>query len=158
MKHFFWAFVIVAICNLPIQSAHSKALTCTNDEDDAASLLLEKANDLQDIYYATLKYPGCSFGGGVSEEIDDRVAKVLLHNWLGTINYVTSSHKHLSIATLLVRYRLNETDDPDDLATIRSKASTNCPARARKFCKRIIESVDSAFPDRKPTGNFSEIR
>jgi len=99
---------------------------------------LEAAKSLDDVYKVYRYFPGCAYGGGVSEEIADRVGHFLARDWKNVIAYIGRSSSNEHRVMILTRY-VGRVNDDEDLSEIRTHALSECPSRFQGWCKLLLD-------------------
>ena len=136
-------FLIVLITTGLFGSSHAGGLECSNTQDSAASDRLSKANSLASAYKIHTLYPGCLAGGGLSEEMSDRVAKILLKSWRESLLYFGGGTRHREIALTMVGY-LGATNDRDDLGRLEFFSRRECLPAAKVLCGKILDQISES--------------
>lgn len=139
--------IICALCcTVAPLRGQSAAATCTNPQDDEASRLIERADTLDAVYAVSLRFPGCAYDGGTSEELADRVMTLLANDWPRPLSGLTGSPAH-DRKRRFVLEAINATGDVDVIRKIRSNAQSRCPTGSEAVCAEIVRQASDAISE-----------
>ncbi|THD60768.1 hypothetical protein [Phenylobacterium sp.] len=122
----------------------ARAQTCAPSEDSRASHELAQAGSVTEVQEIARRHPGCMAGGGLAEEVSDKVASTLSNHWSASLAQFPRGKSGDALEAFVVN-NLNETDASEDLKKVLNHARHDCPAHLAKRCKRIERATKTAL-------------
>jgi hypothetical protein len=123
-----------------LQSAIASSEKCTN-ADSVGGDAQPQPQTWMDLYRSFLRYRNCD-DGALAERYSEFVVYLLTSKWdrIGELNSLASDHPRFE---RFVLHHVDELMSPDQATQIRSSATGNCPSKARRFCGKLINSLNS---------------
>jgi hypothetical protein len=114
---------------------------CSQNDGFIAEAAADHLDTWNKVARARKKFANCD-DGGVAEGFSDAVARLLAGHWAQTHTLVSLIHSQPDLEPFVLAH-LNESDDFDDLRTIRTLASNRCPPTAKNLCAKLVHRIDS---------------
>jgi hypothetical protein len=114
---------------------------CSKQDGFIAEAAADRLDTWKKVARASRQFSSCD-DGGVAEGFSDAVARLLAHQWAQVPTLVSLIHSQPELEPFVLAH-LNESDDFDDLKTIRTLASHRCPPTATNFCAKLVHRIES---------------
>ncbi len=114
---------------------------CSKQEGFIAEAAAENLDTWKKVARARKRLASCD-DGGVAEGFSDAVARLLARQWAQVPALVSLIHSQPELEPFVLAH-LNESDDLDDLKTIRTLAIHRCPPTATNLCAKLVHRIDS---------------
>jgi hypothetical protein len=114
---------------------------CSQQDGFIAEAATDHLSTWKKVAQAKKQFANCD-DGGVAEGFSDAVARLLARHWAQLPTLVSLIHSQPDLESFVLAH-LNESDDFDDLKTIRTLASRRCPPTATNLCAKLVRRIDS---------------
>jgi hypothetical protein len=114
---------------------------CSQQDGFIAEAATDHLDSWKKLAQARKQFERCD-DGGVAEGLSDAVARLLARHWETLPKLVSLIHAEPGLEPFVLAH-LNESDDFDDLKTIRTLASSQCPTSAAKLCAKLVHRISS---------------
>jgi len=114
---------------------------CSQQNGFIAEAATDHLNTWKKVARARKQFANCD-DGGVAEGFSDAIARLLARHWAQIPALVSLIHTQPTFESFVLAH-LNESDDFDDLKTIRTLATHQCPPTAMNLCAKLVHRIDS---------------
>lgn len=117
----------------------ARAAPCSQLEAYAAETVVDYLDSWRNVHRAFEQFSHCD-DGAISEGYSEAVARLMVDQWQQFPDLLAFTKREPAFAQFVLRH-IDETLDPDDLASIKRLATTDCSPGAEALCEHITDAA-----------------
>jgi hypothetical protein len=133
---------IVTTLGLHCAPSFALAKSCTDLDAVAAEREAATLDDWRSVYQSFKKYSACD-DASISEGYSASVARLMASEWesFGLLSRLANQDR--GFAHFVIKH-IDETWSPKEAILVQANAINRCPAKARRFCERVLVAIADA--------------